>query len=67
MNRTIDATTAQKSRVGCVYNCINVQTGEVSNDDNHAPVEKRCFSSLHWIRSQVGILFEVTLPLRHEA
>ena len=67
MNRAIDATATQKSRVGCVYNCINVQTCEVSNDDSHAPVEKRCFSFLHWILSQVGILFEVTLPLRHEA
>lgn len=40
MNRTIYATTAQQRRVGCVYNCIDVQMCDVSNDDNHASVEK---------------------------
>jgi hypothetical protein len=37
----------------------------VSNDDNHAPIEKRCFSSIHWTRSQVGIL--LLTQLRHAA
>src|SRR6185503_15703919 len=67
MNGAVDATTAQKSRVGCVDDCIDIQAGDVSDDNSHAPVEKRCFSFLHWIQSQVGILFAVTQPLRHAA
>ena len=67
MNRTIDTTTAQQSRVRCVYDCVNVKTCEVSDNDSHASVEKSCVSSSHWIRSQVGILIEVTLPPRHAA
>lgn len=63
MNRAINATTAQQSRVGCVHDCIDVQMCDVSNDDNHALVEKPCFSSNHWIRSQVGILLVTQLRL----
>ena len=65
VNRAIDAATTQQSRVGCVYDCINFQVRYVSNDDNHAPIEKRCFSSIHWTRSQVGIL--LLTQLRHAA
>lgn len=65
MNCAINAATAQQSRVGCVYDCINCQVRDVSNDDNHAPIEKRCFSSSHRIRTQVGIL--LVTQLRHAA